>query len=114
MHKHENDWLFSLRGLENIAFLKLGSLFVGIVNIAIIVTQIRGKRSLLVCWLLFSACNIFCSINASDFYSENHNYIRATETLIEQYGDMDVSVYSTDEEKYIGSMQNYVFYTINR
>lgn len=63
----------------------------------------------LVCWLLFSACNIFCSINASDFYSENHNYIRATETLIEQYGDMDVSVYSTDEEKYIESMQNYGF-----
>lgn len=109
LYKHENDWLFSLRGLENIAFLKLGSLFVGLISIAIIVTQIWGKRSLLVCWLLFSACNIFCSVNASDFYSENHNYIRTTQKLIEQYGDMDVSVYSTDEQKYIGSMQNYAF-----
>ena len=104
-----DGWLDSLRGLDNIAFLKLGSIFLALVCIEIGLLQIYGKKILIVCWILFASINICCSVDASRFYSENHDYIQSTRKLIKEYGAQKVSVYSTDVEKYIGALQNYSF-----
>lgn len=103
------DWLASLRGLENLGFLKIGKLFLIITCILIVLLQIFGKRILILCWSIFAAVNIFCSIDANEFYSDNHDYIFTTKELITEYGTEQVTVYSTDMENYIGSLQSFGF-----
>ena len=44
-----------------------------------------------------------------NFYADNHSYIKATKELINEYGNEQVSVYSTDMENYLGSLQSFGF-----
>lgn len=107
--KPAEDWLASLRGLENLAFLKLGYIFVIVTCILIVVSQVFGKKITVICWLLFAGVNVYCSLDASEFYADNHSYIKATKELINEYGNEQVSVYSTDMENYLGSLQSFGF-----
>ena len=59
--------------------------------------------------MLFAGVNVYCSLDASEFYADNHSYIKATKELINEYGNEQVSVYSTDMENYLGSLQSFGF-----
>ena len=57
----------------------------------------------------FAGVNVYCSLDASEFYADNHSYIKVTKELINEYGNEQVSVYSTDMENYLGSLQSFGF-----
>lgn len=104
------DWLCSLRGLENNGFLKLGIVFVSIfVIVLIIIGLFYNKRAFFGLYTIVSVINIVCAVNASDFYLDTKQYMKTTAGLIREYGSEQVSVYSTTMENYLGSMQCFSF-----
>lgn len=111
----EEDWLYSLRGLDNIGFLKIGVFLVLIIVIGLFLLNARCSRTVvLMIYGVVSIINILCSVNADSFYSETQEYVRTTKQMMQKYGDEDVSIYSTSIDKYIGALQCYSFLLHNQ
>lgn len=104
----EEEWLYSLRGLDNAGFLKLGWLMVGYSIIAIFILFWKSTpRVFFLIYFFFCFAHIVSAIDADEYYV--HDYIRTTDKLVDLCGNRNISVYAIDNEAYLGSLQSYSF-----
>lgn len=108
--KPADDWLDSLRGLDNLGFREYGLIMVGLVVLLIMLYCFKERRWLMVVgMIMLCLINTLCAYNASDFYYDSKQYVKSTNALIEEYSGQSITIYNTRMDKYIGALQSYSF-----